>query len=84
MTNIDRHQALSYAVDVGRVHDGEVNLDEGIPFDIYNLFELTTLEDYDGSKIEHELLILEIARAFEEAHAANQRNLKHLTEMDQA
>lgn len=46
-------------------HIGLVDLDEAIPFDIYDLFEQVTGNTYRVSNESDELLILDIANYFE-------------------
>ncbi len=68
MSNIDpRGQAE--AARLGRGYRGQaVNLDEGLPFSIYGLFEQVTGRDYSQSQ-DDQLTILEYASAFEKAQA---------------
>lgn len=55
------------ASEMGRKHTGPLDLDESIPFDIYQLFEAVTDRYYDADSHADELLILEIASAYESA-----------------
>ncbi len=44
-----------------------VDLDKSVPFDIYTLFAEVTGRDYDSSRHDDELAVLEYAAAFERA-----------------
>ena len=57
------------ASDMGRRHKGVIYLDNGVPFDIYDLFEQVTGRDYNSESHNDELLILEIADAYENGKA---------------
>ena len=57
------------ANEMGRKHKGAVDLDNGVPFDIYDLFEQVTGRDYNPESHNDELLILEIADAYENGKA---------------
>lgn len=58
---------LVTASELGREYKGIIDLDNGIPFDIYELFCEVTNRDYNHESHGDELLILDIALAFEEA-----------------
>jgi hypothetical protein len=60
--------ALAEAAKLGASYRGKpINLDEGVPFDIYSLFARVTYRDYNHRSPDDELSILSYARAFEEA-----------------
>ena len=56
---------------------GSMDLDNGLPIDIYQLFELCTHRDYDHQSHEDELVILDIAQAAEHAHHQHRNNEGH-------
>lgn len=57
------------ASEMGRRHKGVIYLDNGVPIDIYELFEQVTGRDYNPESHNDELLILEIADAYENGEA---------------
>jgi len=60
--------ALALATELGaQYRDAGVDLDEGVPFDIYELFLRVTFRDYNHRSPDDELAILRYARAFEDA-----------------
>ena len=60
--------ALAEAAQLGVSYRGQpVDLDEGVPFDIYELFARICYRDYNHRSPDDELSILSYARAFEEA-----------------
>jgi len=60
--------ALAEAAQLGASYsDAHVDLDEGVPFDIYELFARVTYRDYNHRSPDDENAILSYARAFEEA-----------------
>ena len=54
-----------------------LDLDNGAPIDIYQLFALCTHRDYDHDSQEDELVILDIARAAELAHHQHRNDEGH-------
>ncbi len=63
--------ALAEAAQLGESYRGKpVDLDEGVPFDIYELIARVTYRDYNHRSPDDELSILSYARAFEEAAGA--------------
>ncbi len=59
---------VAEAAKLGASYRGKhVDLDEGIPFDIYELFARVTYRDYNYRSPADEQAILSYARAFEEA-----------------
>ena len=59
---------------LGESHTGPLDLDNAVPFDIYELFERVTYRYYDHESEEDEHLILDVANAYEEAAWAKNRN----------
>lgn len=60
--------AVAEAAKLGASYRGKhVDLDEGVPFDIYQLFAQVTYRDYNHRSPDDALAILTYARAFEEA-----------------
>ena len=60
--------SVAEAAKLGASYRGQpVDLDEGVPFDIYDLFARVTYRDYNHRSPDDELTILSYARAFEEA-----------------
>jgi len=67
VTDTDQ-DAVAAAAKPGASYRGKhVDLDEGVPFDIYQLFAQVTYHDYNHRSPDDELAILTYARAFEEA-----------------
>lgn len=61
-------EAIAEAAKLGASYRGkQVDLDEGVPFDIYQLFAQVTYRDYNHRSQDDERAILSYARAFEEA-----------------
>lgn len=70
MSNVDPAGRAEAARLGGDYRGKRVDLDNGVPFDIYELFGTVTGRDYDGrNRPDDELAILEYARAFEESAA---------------
>lgn len=60
--------ALAEAAQLGASYrDAHVDLDEGVPFDIYELFARVTNRDYNHRSPDDERAILAYASAFEKA-----------------
>lgn len=55
---------MADAIALRGAYIGPVDLDNAIPFDIYELFATITNRDYSGSRAD-ESLILDIANAYE-------------------
>lgn len=55
------------ASELGREYKGFIDLDNGVPFDIYELFYKVTNRDYNHESYGDSSLILYIAQAYEEA-----------------
>lgn len=55
------------ASELGKAYKGVVDLDNGVPFDIYELFYKVTGRDYNHESYGDGSIILYIAQAFEEA-----------------
>lgn len=68
--HVDINGPVGLARRLGYRHEGELDLDNGVPFDIYELFEMTVGRDYGEDIANDELLILDIAAAYEEAAKA--------------
>lgn len=65
MSNLDPQGQLIAAALAQRYIGTEIDLDESVPFDIYDLFKIVTGRDYNCMSNDDELTILEYASAFE-------------------